>query len=160
MIDVGLGSLPGGGAEIFHPEVRDKICEHKAGADLVLTSGGASVGDHDLVQKALGEAGLAVDFWKIALRPGKPLMFGRFGTIPMLGLPGNPVSALVCALLFLRPALDRLLAKDFGGLLLGFAETLAAAYVSSAFKNSISFLLLFVVLLWRPQGLFTREATR
>ena len=79
-----------------------------ARADLLVTSGGASVGDHDLVQKALGSGGLAVDFWKIAMRPGKPLMFGRLGDTPVLGLPGNPVSAVVCSLLFLVPALERL----------------------------------------------------
>jgi molybdopterin molybdotransferase len=78
------------------------------GADLLVTIGGASVGEHDLVQKALGQIGLSVDFWKIAMRPGKPLMFGRLGTTFVLGLPGNPVSALVCGMLFLRPALDRL----------------------------------------------------
>ena len=78
------------------------------GADLLVTIGGASVGEHDLVRKALGEIGLAVDFWKIAMRPGKPLMFGRLGATAVLGLPGNPVSALVCGMLFLRPALDRL----------------------------------------------------
>jgi molybdopterin molybdotransferase len=79
-----------------------------AGADLLITIGGASVGEHDLVQQALGHAGLDIDFWKIAMRPGKPLMFGRIGATPMLGLPGNPVSALICGLLFLVPALERL----------------------------------------------------
>jgi molybdopterin molybdotransferase len=75
--------------------------------DFIVTSGGVSVGDHDLVSKAFGAAGLEVGFHKIAMRPGKPLMFGHLGETPMLGLPGNPVSALVCALLFLGPALDR-----------------------------------------------------
>jgi molybdopterin molybdotransferase len=75
------------------------------GVDLLVTSGGASVGDHDLIAAALGEAGMALDFWKIAMRPGKPLLFGRLGSTPVLGLPGNPVSSLVCALVFLRPAL-------------------------------------------------------
>ena len=78
------------------------------GADLLLTAGGASVGEHDLVQTALQKEGLELDFWRIAMRPGKPLMFGRLGETPMLGLPGNPVSALVCATLFARPALHRL----------------------------------------------------
>lgn len=78
-------------------------------ADMFVTLGGASVGEHDLVQSALAPAGLKIDFWKIAMRPGKPLMFGRFGTTPMLGLPGNPVSALVCSVLFLQPAIDALL---------------------------------------------------
>jgi molybdopterin molybdotransferase len=78
------------------------------GADLLVTTGGASVGDHDLVQAGLESRGLKLDFWKIAMRPGKPLMFGRLGNLPMLGLPGNPVSAFVCAVLFLGPAIDRL----------------------------------------------------
>lgn len=72
------------------------------GCDLLVTLGGASVGDHDLVQAALKAAGGNLDFWKIAMRPGKPVMFGTVGGLPLLGLPGNPVSALVCALLFLR----------------------------------------------------------
>jgi molybdopterin molybdotransferase len=74
-------------------------------ADIFLTIGGASVGDHDLIQKVLVKDGLDVDFWKIAQKPGKPLIFGRFGDVPMLGLPGNPVSALVCAQLYLKPSL-------------------------------------------------------
>jgi molybdopterin molybdotransferase len=78
------------------------------GADLLVTTGGASVGEHDLVQQALGPRGFALDFWKIAMRPGKPLIWGRLGEVPLLGLPGNPVSALVCGVLFLCPAIDRL----------------------------------------------------
>ena len=80
-----------------------------AGADLIVTLGGASVGDHDLVAQVAGEAGLALDFYKIAMRPGKPLMAGRLGEAVMIGLPGNPVSAFVCAHLFLRPAIDGML---------------------------------------------------
>lgn len=76
--------------------------------DMIVSSGGVSVGDRDLVRKAFGDAGLEVGFHKITMRPGKPLMFGHLDDTPMLGLPGNPVSALVCALLFLGPALDRL----------------------------------------------------
>ena len=79
------------------------------GFDLLVTTGGASVGEFDLVQAGLGVEGFALDFWKIAMRPGKPLIFGRLGDVAVLGLPGNPVSALVCAVLFLVPALDRLL---------------------------------------------------
>jgi molybdopterin molybdotransferase len=79
------------------------------GADLLLTTGGVSVGDRDLVRTVLGAEGLAVDFWKIAMKPGKPLMFGRLGDTPMVGLPGNPVSALVCFVLYVRPALGKLL---------------------------------------------------
>ena len=82
------------------------------GADMLVTIGGASVGDHDLVRTVLGDAGLDVDFWRIAMRPGKPLMFGRLGETAMLGLPGNPVSALVCGLIFLRPAIARMLGLD------------------------------------------------
>lgn len=82
------------------------------GADMLVTIGGASVGDHDLVRTVLGDAGLDVDFWRVAMRPGKPLMFGRLGETAMLGLPGNPVSALVCGLIFLRPAIARMLGLD------------------------------------------------
>jgi molybdopterin molybdotransferase len=82
---------------------------HAADADLIVTQGGASVGDHDLVQTALKPMGFALDFWKIAMRPGKPLIFGRLNDTPLMGLPGNPVSAMVCAVLFLRPALAALL---------------------------------------------------
>jgi molybdopterin molybdotransferase len=84
------------------------------GADVLLTTGGASVGDHDLVQAALGAAGIRLDFWKIALRPGKPLMFARDGRRRILGLPGNPVSALVCARIFLKPLILRLLGRTAG----------------------------------------------
>ncbi|MHA1565712.1 MAG: molybdopterin molybdotransferase MoeA [Alphaproteobacteria bacterium] len=80
-----------------------------AGSDLLVTTGGASVGDHDLVHSALSKHGLTLDFWRIAMRPGKPLMFGRFGPVPLIGLPGNPVSAIVCAILFLQPALRAML---------------------------------------------------
>ena len=83
-----------------------RLADGGARADLIVTSGGASVGDHDLVRRVLGEGGLSLDFWKIAMRPGKPLMFGRFGETPLLGTPGNPVSSLVCSLLFLGPAVD------------------------------------------------------
>ncbi|MFN4201910.1 MAG: molybdopterin molybdotransferase MoeA [Tabrizicola sp.] len=76
------------------------------GADLVVTIGGASVGDHDLVGKV---AGLEHAFWKLALRPGKPLMAGRLNGVPMLGLPGNPVSAIVCGHLFLLPMVRAML---------------------------------------------------
>ena len=76
------------------------------GADLVVTIGGASVGDHDLVARV---AGLERAFWKIAMRPGKPLIAGRLGGVPMLGLPGNPVSAIVCAHLFLLPMVRAML---------------------------------------------------
>jgi molybdopterin molybdotransferase len=88
---------------------------HAAGAavaDLLVTLGGASVGEHDLIRDVLGPEGLELDFWQIAMRPGKPLMFGRFGCAAMLGLPGNPVSSLVCGLIFLRPALRRMLGLD------------------------------------------------
>ncbi len=87
----------------------DTALDQAAGCDLLVTSGGASVGKHDLVQGALVDKGMDLDFWKIAMRPGKPLMFGRMGRTPVLGLPGNPVSSLVCALLFLRPAISALL---------------------------------------------------
>jgi len=76
--------------------------------DLLVTTGGASVGTHDLVGEVLGGGSDSLDFWRIAMRPCKPLMFGHAGKIPLLGLPGNPVSSLVCATLFLAPALEKL----------------------------------------------------
>jgi len=81
------------------------------GADLLVTIGGASVGDHDLVQKVLKQQGVALDFWKIAMRPGKPVMFGRLGDLRVIGLPGNPTSALVTSLLFVRPAIAAMLGQ-------------------------------------------------
>jgi molybdopterin molybdotransferase len=77
-------------------------------ADLLVTLGGASVGDHDLVQRALIDEGMKLDFWKIAMRPGKPLMFGGLTGMLVLGLPGNPASAVVCAHVFLRPLIAAL----------------------------------------------------
>lgn len=76
------------------------------GADFIVTLGGASVGEHDLVAEVFAEAGLSLDFWKIRMRPGKPLMVGEVAGAVMLGLPGNPVSAMVCGEIFLRPAVD------------------------------------------------------
>jgi molybdopterin molybdotransferase len=80
--------------------------------DLVVTLGGASVGERDLVRSALGERGLELDFWQIAMRPGKPLMFGTIRGVRLLGLPGNPVSAGVCAVLFVRAVICALLGLD------------------------------------------------
>lgn len=79
------------------------------GADLVVTIGGASVGDHDLVGRVAESMGMERAFYKIAMRPGKPLMAGRLRGIPMLGLPGNPVSSIVCGHLFLLPMVRALL---------------------------------------------------
>jgi molybdopterin molybdotransferase len=81
------------------------VADQVPGFDLLVTTGGASVGDHDLVISGLKTRGLVVDFWQIAMRPGKPLLFGQLGAVPVLGLPGNPVSAMVCSALFLLPAL-------------------------------------------------------
>ena len=78
------------------------------GADILITTGGASVGDHDLVKRALDAEGVAMAFWRIAMRPGKPLMHGRLGAMRVIGLPGNPVSSYVCAFLFLVPLIRKL----------------------------------------------------
>ena len=82
------------------------------GADLLLTTGGVSVGEHDLVRSVLGEEGMELDFWQIAMRPGKPLMFGKIGDTPVVGLPGNPVSTMVCAMIFIKPAMQAMLGMD------------------------------------------------
>ena len=84
------------------------VADAVLGMDLLVTTGGASVGDHDLVIESLKTRGMELDFWQIAMRPGKPLLFGKLGSVGVLGLPGNPVSALVCSILFLLPALSRL----------------------------------------------------
>ncbi len=78
-------------------------------ADVLVTTGGASVGEHDLVQQALAAEGLTLSFWRVALRPGRPMMHGRLGPMHVLGVPGNPVSAYVCAFLFLAPLIGRLI---------------------------------------------------
>jgi molybdopterin molybdotransferase len=78
------------------------------GADVLVTTGGASVGDYDLVQQALKSEGMALAFWKVALRPGRPMMHGRIASTSVLGLPGNPASSYVCAFLFLAPLIRRL----------------------------------------------------
>lgn len=87
------------------PDRLDAMRDAFAGvaADILVTTGGASVGDHDLVRPALEAAGGVIDFWRVALRPGKPMMAGRLGAGVALGLPGNPVSVFVTATLFLRP---------------------------------------------------------
>jgi molybdopterin molybdotransferase len=84
----------------------------EVGADILVTSGGASVGDYDLVREALAAEGLALSFWKVALRPGRPMMHGRLGPMHVLGLPGNPVSAYVCAVLFLLPLIRQLAGRS------------------------------------------------
>lgn len=78
------------------------------GADVLLTTGGASVGEHDLVQRALAAEGLDLSFWRVALRPGRPMMHGKVGAMQVLGVPGNPVSSYVCSFLFLVPLIRRL----------------------------------------------------
>ena len=83
-----------------------------AGVDVLVTSGGASVGEHDFVRQAFASEGMALSFWKIAMRPGKPLMHGRLGGMSVLGLPGNPVSSFVCAAVFLVPLLRKLAGRS------------------------------------------------
>jgi molybdopterin molybdotransferase len=89
-----------------------RLAAEAGGADILLTIGGASVGEHDLVRGVLEEAGARFEVLKIAMRPGKPLMFGFKGTQRVLSLPGNPVSAMICARIFLKPLLDRLLGAN------------------------------------------------
>jgi molybdopterin molybdotransferase len=96
------------------PDRMDALAERIGAArhaDVLVTIGGASVGDHDLVGPALKNEGLELAFWKIAMRPGKPLIFGRLGPTRVLGLPGNPVSALITARVFLVPLIQALLGE-------------------------------------------------
>jgi len=105
-----------GGEALYLGIFRDDLADLQRGlalakaarADVLVTLGGASVGDHDLLRPALAGAGMTPGFWRIAMRPGKPLIFGRLGEAFVLGLPGNPVSSYVCALLFLTPLLRAL----------------------------------------------------
>jgi molybdopterin molybdotransferase len=83
-------------------------CARRSRVDVLVTAGGASVGEYDLVQQALAAHGMTLSFWRIAMRPGRPMLHGRLGSIHVLGVPGNPVSAFVCAFLFLTPLLRRL----------------------------------------------------
>ena len=101
-IPVSVGNAPD------DPEALRRIAGATRGVDLLVTTGGASVGEHDLVRDALATDGFELEFWQIAMRPGKPLMVGRYHGTPMLGLPGNPVSTFVCSVLFLVPAIKRL----------------------------------------------------
>ncbi len=94
------------------PEALAERLAAAAGLDLLVSTGGASVGDHDLIRQVGGAQGLTLDFWKIRMRPGKPLIFGRLGAVPLLGLPGNPVSAAVCGIVFLRGAVRVMLGLD------------------------------------------------
>ncbi|MCJ2125675.1 gephyrin-like molybdotransferase Glp [Methylobacterium sp. J-077] len=102
IIDLGIAADDHGALEDAFRRARE------ARADLLVTLGGASVGDHDLVQAALAKEGLELGFWRVALRPGKPLMQGRLGDMLVIGLPGNPVSSIVCGLLFVVPAIRAL----------------------------------------------------
>ncbi|WP_420415524.1 gephyrin-like molybdotransferase Glp [Roseibium sp.] len=102
------------------PDEPKALAEHvnralREDADILVTLGGASVGDHDLVQDVLGNEGMDLAFWRIAMRPGKPLMAGRLGKTKVLGLPGNPVSSLVCGLLFLKPLMAAMTGKPQQG---------------------------------------------
>ena len=92
-------------------EAISKAIKNNAQADIIVTIGGASVGDKDFVQAAFKQEGMELDFWKVAMRPGKPLIFGKRGGQCMLGLPGNPASAFVCALIYLRPLIDKLMGR-------------------------------------------------
>lgn len=91
--------------DVIEASITDALA---AKVDILVTLGGASVGDHDLVQAALMARGMRLDFWRIAMRPGKPLMYGQLDGLHVLGLPGNPVSSLVCSHLFLGPLINRL----------------------------------------------------
>ncbi|MFT8886420.1 MAG: gephyrin-like molybdotransferase Glp [Acetobacter papayae] len=104
------------GAEVLMlPSARDttrSLTEAFAQArqsDMLVTIGGASVGAYDLVRQSLTDIGLTLDFWKIAMRPGKPLLSGHIGSTPIIGLPGNPVAALVCSTVFVAPAIQRMM---------------------------------------------------
>ena len=111
--------LEAAGAQIrIMPIARDTVSSLKttfdlaSGSDLIITIGGASVGDHDLVAPVAAELGMERSFYKVAMRPGKPLMAGKLGASAMVGLPGNPVSAMICAEIFIKPMIRAMLGQD------------------------------------------------
>jgi molybdopterin molybdotransferase len=110
-VPVDLGIAPDDRADL----IRRLTAATTGEIDVLVTLGGASVGDHDLVREALGAVGLDLAFWKIAMRPGKPLMFGRLADTRVIGLPGNPVSSLVGAILFLGPLIGALSGQAVDG---------------------------------------------
>lgn len=139
----GLAALisASGGEPTILGVAKDKIEEIQnmvrgiRGFDLLITTGGASVGEHDLIQNALGiqsfgNKGLKVDFWRIAMRPGKPLIFGTLNEIPLLGLPGNPVSTFVCGLIFAQPAVKTMLGLN------GYSQTTRFARINSSLPQN------------------------
>ncbi|UTW54042.1 gephyrin-like molybdotransferase Glp [Kordiimonas sp. SCSIO 12610] len=99
------------GAIKDNPDAIKAAIRNSSDADILITVGGASVGDRDYVQEALKAEGMELDFWKIAMRPGKPMIFGKINNRFVIGLPGNPVSAFVCALVFVRPLIDKLMGR-------------------------------------------------
>jgi molybdopterin molybdotransferase len=121
----GVGAIAeDAGGEVFDLGIfRDDITELERGfalalekgADVLVTIGGASVGDHDLMRPALARQGMTLDFWRIAMRPGKPLIHGSLGDMHILGLPGNPVASIVCALVFLAPLVRAMLGDERAG---------------------------------------------
>ncbi len=90
------------------PETLGSMAKGAKDCDFFVTTGGVSVGDHDIIEDVLTKAGLEVNFWGVAMRPGKPLLFGHIGEMPFLGFPGNPVSTMVCAVIYLGPAIATL----------------------------------------------------
>lgn len=108
-IDLGIAR------DSFEDLERSIVAARDSGADLLVTLGGASVGEHDLVQSALTRQGMELGFWRVALRPGKPLMHGRVGSMLLLGLPGNPVSSTVCGVLFVVPLIRAMLGDPSAG---------------------------------------------
>ncbi|MGX5733582.1 molybdopterin molybdotransferase MoeA [Bosea thiooxidans] len=112
----GGSALDLGIARDDHDDLAARIARaQEIDADVLITLGGASVGAHDLVQEALTRAGMTLGFWKIAMRPGKPMMTGRLGRMVAVGLPGNPVSSIVCGHLFVLPLIEALLGMADAG---------------------------------------------
>ena len=135
------------------PALLGAALSRAAGADALVTIGGASVGDHDLVRPALIAAGAAIDFWKVAIRPGKPMLAGTLGTMVVLGLPGNPASAFVTAHLFLLPLL-RAMAGHAEPVAPERPARLGAPLIANGSRRDH----LRAVLAWRDDGLWATPA--
>jgi molybdopterin molybdotransferase len=108
VLDAGALPVDLGIARDSLASVRDHLARGAREADLVVSSAGVSVGEHDFVRDALAELGAAMDFWRVRMRPGSPLGFAHIGAVPWLGLPGNPVSTMVCFELYVRPAIRKM----------------------------------------------------
>lgn len=134
------------------PKVLEKKLKETLDYDLILTSGGVSVGEYDLVKFILAKMGTNIKFWQVAMRPGKPLVFGAIKGIPIFGLPGNPVSAMVSFEIFVRPAILKMLGQDPGA-----KNEVAAVLEEDIVKKKGLRYFIRAKTVWKDRGYLTRS---